>query len=298
MHLRILKNFFVCIVISVFILFPWNGQKAIGQSLPGRTVEAAPVPSENPEPTPVLKSEIEQIKSRGKIVIAMVNKDNAPFFSQNKDGKLVGLDVDLAESIAESLGIKAEFLRNSSTFDGVIENVYRGEADIAISKLARSLPRAQKVLFSNPYLNFRQALLLNRLSLAKSQSTGQTTDQVVKDFQGKIGVYAGSVYVQYASKTFPKATIVEFTNWEDAIDAVVSGQVTALFRDELEVRSVVLKKPELSIKLRTVVLTDTRDTKGIVTASGKHFLLDYTNLFLDTQYKQLDANHILNDYIN
>ncbi len=298
MDLRILQNFFVCIVISVFILFPWNAQKAIGQSLPESTVQAAPVPSENPEPTPVPKSEIEQIKSKGKIVIAMVNKDNAPFFSQNKDGKLVGLDVDLAESIAESLGIKAEFLRNSSTFDGVIENVYRGEADIAISKLARSLPRAQKVLFSSPYLNFRQALLLNRLSLAKSQSTGQTTDQVVKDFQGKIGVYAGSVYVQYASKTFPKATIVEFTNWEDAIDAVVSGQVTALFRDELEVRSIVLKKPELSIKLRTVVLTDTRDTKGIVTASGKRFLLDYTNLFLDTQYKQRDANHILSDYIN
>ena len=79
---------------------------------------------------------------------------------------------------------------------------------------------------------------------------------------------------------------------------MVSGQVTALFRDELEVRSIVLKKPELSIKLRTVVLTDTRDTKGIVTASGKHFLLDYTNLFLDTQYKQRDANHILSDYIN
>ena len=155
MYLRILQNFFVCIVISAFILFPWNGQKTIGQSLPESTVQAAPVPSENPEPTPVPKSEIEQIKSKGKIVIAMVNKDNAPFFSQNKDGKLVGLDVDLAESIAESLGIKAEFLRNSSTFDGVIENVYRGEADIAISKLARSLPRAQKVLFSNPYLNFR-----------------------------------------------------------------------------------------------------------------------------------------------
>jgi hypothetical protein len=48
MDLRILQNFFVCIVISVFILFPWNAQKAIGQSLPESTVQAAPAPSENP----------------------------------------------------------------------------------------------------------------------------------------------------------------------------------------------------------------------------------------------------------
>lgn len=287
---KLIQKFIPCLALclSIGLFFPWITPSAIAQTA------AEPIA----EPVAVLKlsskSEIEQIKARGKISIAMINKDNPPFFSNGPDGKLVGIDVDLGNAIAESLGVKAEFLRNAQTFDDVIETVYRGEADLAISKLARSLPRAQKVLFSSPYLNFRQALLFNRLALAKEQSSGLSTDQVVKDFQGKIGVYAGSVYVQYARKIFPKATVVEFSQWQEAIDAVISSQVTALFRDELEVRSIVLNKPELAIKLRTVVLTDTSDTKGIVASFEKYFLTDYINFFLETQDKKRDTNQLLN----
>ncbi len=277
-------------------------QPAIAETAPADSLEApteyTALPVETPAPPvvdPALlrKSDIEQIKAKGKLVIAMVNKDNPPFFSE-VNGKLVGSDVEIGQSLADSIGVPAEFVRTAKTFNDVVESVYRGEADLAISKLARSMLRAQKVLFSKPYLNFRQALLLNRLALAKEKANGMSTDQFVQDFRGKIGVYAGSAYVQYARQTFPKAEIVEFTQWKDAIDAVVSGKVTALFRDELEVRSIVLSQPELAIQLRTVVLTDTSDTKGIVASSGKHFLIDYTNLFLETQYKQRDTNQLLN----
>ena len=282
----------LCLALSIGLFFPWITNRAIAQTVDetvnettNETVAVVKVSS---------KSEIEKIKERGKISIAMVNKDNPPFFSNGPDGKLIGIDVDLGNAIAASLGVQAEFIRSAKTFDEVIETVYRGESDLAISKLARSLPRAQKVLFSSSYLNFRQALLFNRLALAKEQSTGLSTDQVVKDFQGKLGVYAGSVYVQYAHKIFPKATIVEFPQWQEAIDAVVLGQVTVLFRDELEVRSIVLNKPELAIKLRTVVLTDTSDTKGIVASFEKYFLIEYINLFLETQDKKHDTNQLLN----
>lgn len=285
--------FFACLI-----------QPAIAQPMtdvpPEQMLEpvASPI-AELPQLTPIpqLKSDIEQIKAKGKLVIAMVNKNNPPFFSESKDGKLLGTDVEIGQSIADSLGVKAEFVRKAKNFDEVIDTVYRGEADLAISKLARSMPRAQKVLFSKPYLTFRQALLVNRLALAREKSHGLSTDQVVQDFRGKIGVYAGSVYVQYARETFPKAEIVEFANWQDAIDAVVADKVMALFRDELEVRSIVVTHPELAIQLRTVVLTDTSDTKGIVASSGKQFLMEYTDLFLETQYKQRNTNQLLDSSI-
>jgi polar amino acid transport system substrate-binding protein len=294
---RLLQKCSTCILLLILmiscVLSPWSCETAIAQPYPESYSEATPQGIESTSQTAPLKSDIEQIKAKGKFVIAMVNKNNPPFFSEGQDGKLVGTDVEIGQAIADSLGIKVEFLRKAQTFDEVVETVYRGEADLAISKLARSMPRAQKVLFSKPYLNFRQALLVNRLALAKEKANGLSTDQVVKDFRGKIGVYAGSAYVQYARQTFPKAEIVEFAQWKDAIDAVVSGDVTALFRDELEVRSIVLNQPELAIKLRTVVLTDTSDTKGLVAASGKQFLMEYIDLFLETQYKQRDTNQLL-----
>ncbi len=298
-----IRSYAVLIICPIaLVFFACSMQPAIAQSgiEPSSEPIAAPIAppsaeSTPPVPTPQLKSDIEQIKAKGKLVIAMVNKNNPPFFSESKEGKLVGTDVEMGQSIADSLGVKAEFVRTAKNFDEVIDTVYRGEADLAISKLARSMPRAQKVLFSKSYLTFRQALLVNRLALAKEKSRGLSTDQVVQDFQGKIGVYAGSAYVQYARQTFPKAEIVEFANWKDAIDAVVTDKVMALFRDELEVRSIVVNQPELAIQLRTVVLTDTSDTKGIATSAGKQFLMDYTNLFLETQYKQRTPNQLL-DY--
>jgi polar amino acid transport system substrate-binding protein len=287
------------VLISFFWLIGASMPSAIAEPIEDMPAEAVAPISESPQsaPIPQPKSDIEQIKAKGKLTIAMVNKNNPPFFSESPEGKLVGTDVEMGQSIADSLGVKAEFVRTAKNFDDVIETVYRGEADLAISKLARSMPRAQKVLFSKSYLTFRQALLMNRLALAREKSHGLSTDQVVQDFRGKLGVYAGSAYVLYARQTFPKAEIVEFANWQDAIDAVVSDKVMALFRDELEVRSIVVKQPELAIQLRTVVLTDTSDTKGIVASSGKHFLMDYTNLFLETQYKQRNTNQLLDSSI-
>jgi polar amino acid transport system substrate-binding protein len=289
---QIRSNVFLITFWVVLIFFTALTTPATAEPMVNRDPEMI---VESPQSTPnsPLKSEIEQIKEKGKLFIAMVNKNNPPFFTESKNGKLVGSDVEMGQSIADSLGVKAEFVRTAKTFDEVIDSVYRGEADLAISKLARSMPRAQKVLFSKPYLAFRQALLTNRLALAKEKSRGLSTDQVVQDFRGKLGVYAGSAYVQYARQTFPKAEIIEFVNWSDAIDAVVKDNVMALFRDELEVRSIVVNQPELAIQLRTVVLTDTSDTKGIAASSGKQFLMDYTNLFLETQYKQKNTNQLL-----
>jgi polar amino acid transport system substrate-binding protein len=289
---QIRSNAFLIIFWVVLIFFTDLNTSATAEPMVNRDPEMI---AESPQSTPnsPLKSEIEQVREKGKLVIAMVNKNNPPFFTESKDGKLVGSDVEMGQSIADSLGVKAEFVRTAKTFDEVIDSVYRGEADLAISKLARSMPRAQKVLFSKPYLAFRQALLINRLALAKEKSRRLSTDQIVQDFRGKLGVYAGSAYVQYARQTFPKAEIIEFVNWSDAIDAVVKDNVMALFRDELEVRSIVVNQPELAIQLRTVVLTDTSDTKGIAASSGKQFLMDYTNLFLETQYKQKNTNQLL-----
>ncbi len=80
----------------------------LGNKTPESNVQAAPAPSENPEPTPVLKSEIEQIKSKGKIVIAMVNKDNAPFFSQNKRKYRITMNENNASQIRDRVKLKAK----------------------------------------------------------------------------------------------------------------------------------------------------------------------------------------------
>ena len=56
----------------------------------------------------VAGDQLETIKSRGKIIVAMEGVW-APWTYHNTDGDLVGFDTEVAKAIAEKLGVEAEF---------------------------------------------------------------------------------------------------------------------------------------------------------------------------------------------
>lgn len=106
--------------------------------------------------------DVQRILDRGKLVVALLDQDNPPFFRADAADQLTGLDIDLARAIADQLGVEVEFNRSAKTFDSVIKTVYNAQADLAISKLSRTLSRAKSIRFSSPYLKMRQGLLVNR----------------------------------------------------------------------------------------------------------------------------------------
>ncbi len=116
--------------------------------------------------------EISEIVRRGTIVFAMTAADQKPFFYVDEvSGEFLGLDVELAYNIANKLGVRAVFNRDAQSFDAV--DVANAKADVAISKLSRTLKRAQLVLFRKPYITIRQALLRNRLLHEKTRADGR-----------------------------------------------------------------------------------------------------------------------------
>ncbi|WP_455383145.1 transporter substrate-binding domain-containing protein, partial [Salinispira pacifica] len=92
--------------------------------------------------------DIQRIKQRGTFIVAMTAADQPPFFYKNSDGQLAGLDVDISKAIAEGLGVRLVFDRSAASFNDLIPIVAGGRADAAISKLSRTLSRAQRVSFS------------------------------------------------------------------------------------------------------------------------------------------------------
>ena len=71
--------------------------------------------------TSLMPPDIRRIVKRGELIVAMHREDGAPFYTLDKAGQLCGLDVDLAESIAQTLGVKVRFDRSSATFDGLVD---------------------------------------------------------------------------------------------------------------------------------------------------------------------------------
>lgn len=206
-----------------------------------------------------------------------------------------GFDIQLAAAIAKELGVELELNRSANTFNGVVETVYHRGADMAISKISRTMKRAARVRFSHPYLQMRQGLLINRLLLAQ-QTNSDNVVEAIRELTGEVGVIKGSSYVGFLKQKFPQATIVELESWEDIVNAVGAGELLAGYRDELEIKKVVKTKPDAALQLQTAVLTDTQDSLAVVLPWDSTHLLAFTNQYLDTLDTEYTADGILAEF--
>jgi ABC-type amino acid transport substrate-binding protein len=223
-----------------------------------------------------LAPDIARIVNRGELVVSMLAADNPPFFSVNKSGDLVGTDVDLAKLIGKELGVPVRFDRSPKTFDGVADMVAVGQADLGISRLARTLKRGQMVHFSNTYMRLGHALLINRIRFAEVAGDRPLPD-VIRNFTGTISVIAGSSWEEFGRRNFPKAKLVSYPTWTEAVEAAKKGDVVAAYRDELEVMQIVNNDPSLALTLRTVTFNDLESPLSIMVGIRDQTLLSFVN---------------------
>jgi ABC-type amino acid transport substrate-binding protein len=199
----------------------------------------------------------QSIIARGTIRVAITKFDLPAFHWRTAKGELAGPEIELARLIGRLLKVGVEFIDDCPTFDSVIDAVATGRADIGVSKLSQTPSRILHVRFSEPYLVLREALLFNRATIG-TLAEGRAPEEVVRGFNGAIGVIAKSAYVDFAQRNFPDAQIVEMQTWEDSIAALVNNRVDVIYRDEFEIRRVLKSNPTLNVRFGSVAFTDQR----------------------------------------
>jgi len=240
--------------------------------------------------------DIQKIIDRGELVIGMLSVDSPPFFFvDKKTGQLDGLDIKIANEMAQKLGVKLRLDRSAKTFDGVVDLVVSNEVDIGLSKLSRTLERSKRVLFSEPYIIFHHGLLINRLRIAQL-SHDKNPYENISTISDKIAVIQSSSYADFARQKFLNAEVVEYPKWQDVVTAVLNGSVVAAYRDELEIKRAVFGNSEAALKIQTAVLTDTEDAIAIAINHQNSHLLFWLNQFLKTLNLHYNADELLREY--
>jgi polar amino acid transport system substrate-binding protein len=123
---------------------------------------------------------LDEIKKRGTLIVG-TEAAYVPyeFF---KDGKIIGYDPDIADVVVPKIGAKAEFI--DTQWSGIIPALYAKKFDCIISAMTITKERAEKVLFSMPYADASNVILLRA-----DEARIKTAD----DLSGKIvGVQLGS----------------------------------------------------------------------------------------------------------
>lgn len=235
--------------------------------------------------------EIARILDRGELRVAVLNR-NLPPFMYSADDRMRGIDIDLVESVGAALGAPVRYDRSAPTHDDIVRLVASGQADLGVSKLARTLQRAQQVLFSDPYMRLEHAMLINRVAFARVAGD-RPVKPVIRRYTGSIGVLGGSAWGEFARRHFPAAQIVEHSSWRQTVDAVKRGDIVMAYRDAVEIQQVMRSDSSLSLTLRTVQFTDIASLLSVMIGPGNVVLQSLVNEVLAARPSMLTTKMVV-----
>lgn len=158
-----------------------------------------------------------EIKAKGKVVIG-IQGDNPPWGFVNSSGQQQGLDADIGELYAKSLGVPVEFVPLEVA--NRIPALTSGRVDVLFATMAMFPDRAKAVQFSKPYV-------ANIIILAAPKTTEVKTNADMGKLT--IAVPRASAQDTQVTKNAPAGTnILRLDGDAAAIQALVSGQATAV----------------------------------------------------------------------
>ena len=179
---------------------------------------------------------LDKIKDRGTLRVGM--STFVPWAMRNKQGELIGFEIDVAKRLAEDSGWKVEFV--PTAWDGIIPALLAKKFDVIIGGMSITEERAKSVLFTTPYSHSGVQVAANK-ELANDFSK-------FSDFNSrriKIAARRGAFTVQIARETFPKAKILQFDDDAQAFQEVLNGNAHAVIASSPKPEHEVIKHSQV-----------------------------------------------------
>ena len=88
----------------------------------------------------------------------MATNAEFPPYEFMEGGKIVGIDAEMAQAIADILGM--ELVIENMDFDAILTAVETGKADIGVAGMTVTEDRLKSVDFSDPYATAKQVIIV------------------------------------------------------------------------------------------------------------------------------------------
>lgn len=135
-----------------------------------------------------------QIKERGRIIVAMEGTW-APWTYHDENDDLVGYDVEVAQNIAEKLGVEVEFVEGA--WDGLLAGLDAGRYDIMVNGVGVTDERAEKYNFSTPYAYNKTAVIVrgdyDEISSMEDLNGKKTANTISSTYAAQAEAYGATV---------------------------------------------------------------------------------------------------------
>ena len=175
--------------------------------------------------------------------LTMATEATFPPYEYYDGDAIVGIDVEVAQAIAEKLGMELEV--TDIAFDSIIPGIQTGKYDMGMAGMTVTDERKEQVNFSDSYATGVQVVIV------KDDSPITSVDDLFADGASTVvGTQAGTTGFIYATSDIEDAslgTVKSFGKTTDAVEALKNGQVDCVILDNEPAKALVAANEGLHI---------------------------------------------------
>jgi len=170
-------------------------------------------------------SRLDDVIKRGALRVCTPG-DYKPFSLAKADGTFEGIDVDLIQSMAKSLGVEAKFVKTSwpKLMDDFVE-----KCDIGVGGISVTLDRQKRAFFTTAYMVNGKAPITKCENVAKFQTIADIDKPNVTVIENP-----GGSNERFARANFKQAKIVIFNDNTTIFDEILKGNADVMISESVE----------------------------------------------------------------
>ncbi len=232
------------------------------QSIPGMgSASGSPAPSQ-----------LANLLERGELRVGL-SGNQPPLNMRSKNGEIIGLEVDLVNTLAQSMGLEVKLV--PMAFADLLNSLEKGDVDMVISGMTITPERNARVAFAGPYFISGKSVLTKSETIANVE-----TVEALNDANRSYAALEGSTSADFVRMVLQDAKLVTTRDYDEAVQLVIDDKVDAMIADYPICVLSVWRNPEAG--LSALMTPFTVEPLGIALPANAPLLVNLVENYLET----------------
>jgi len=218
-----------------------------------------------------------------KVLKVGMSGNQPPMNMVNRDGAIMGMDVDLAKALAAAMRVQLEI--KPMPFGDLMKALEDGQVDMVISGMSITAERTEKVSFVGPYMLSGKSILTKNSTLGAISSTDEVNKKELK-----LAALSNSTSASFVQTVAPEAQLIEVADYDEGVNMVKDGKADALVADMPICQLTVMRYP--SAGFVTLQQPLTLEPIGIAISKDDPQFLNLVENYLDAYGKMGVLNQL------
>jgi ABC-type amino acid transport substrate-binding protein len=175
-----------------------------------------------------------------KVLKVGMSANQPPMTMVNREGGVMGFDVDLAKALAAAMKVKLEI--KAMPFGELMSALEEDKIDMVMSGMSITPQRTELVSFVGPYMMSGKSILTKNSVLGKISSGEEFNRKELK-----LLALSNSTSVAFVKSEAPDAQLIEINSYDEGVAMLIEGKADAMVADMPMCVLSVMRYPEAGL---------------------------------------------------